>query len=235
MAADEAKGGPPPAATWHERAALVLPTEHFTLQSARSATIADASGRANLFLGAVSAALVALGLVAGNSGLGQEFALFALAVLPVLFFLGLATFYRVTQSAAEDLLYARGINRIRHFYQEFAPEVAPYLVLSANDDDAGVLGNMAIAPSRWQALLTTGGTVGVVASAVAGAFVGLAAGVVGAPEGWGVGVGLVVFLGSTAAFYRAERALFARVDWPSPRFPSPADIEEAARRSAAAR
>jgi hypothetical protein len=36
-------------------------TEHFTLQGARSSTIAEATGRASMFLGAVSGGLVASG------------------------------------------------------------------------------------------------------------------------------------------------------------------------------
>jgi hypothetical protein len=38
-------------------------TEHFVLQGARSATIAESTGRASMFLAAVSGGLVALGLV----------------------------------------------------------------------------------------------------------------------------------------------------------------------------
>jgi hypothetical protein len=39
-------------------------TEHFTLQGARSSTISESTGRASVFLGAVSGGLIALGLVA---------------------------------------------------------------------------------------------------------------------------------------------------------------------------
>jgi hypothetical protein len=39
-------------------------TEHFTLQGARAATIAESTGRASMFLASVSGGLVALGLVA---------------------------------------------------------------------------------------------------------------------------------------------------------------------------
>ena len=58
------------------RAAAVtfVTTEHFVLQGARSATIAESNGRANMFLAAVSGGLVALGLVATASSLGTAFA-----------------------------------------------------------------------------------------------------------------------------------------------------------------
>ncbi len=47
--------------TSSQTAATFLTTEHFVLQTARAATIAEANGRASVFLGVVSAALVALG------------------------------------------------------------------------------------------------------------------------------------------------------------------------------
>jgi hypothetical protein len=62
----EAKPDPrPPAVTF-------VTTEHFVLQGARSSTIAESSGRANMFLAAVSGGLVALGLVATASNRDQR-------------------------------------------------------------------------------------------------------------------------------------------------------------------
>ena len=57
------------------RAAAVsfVTTEHFVLQGARAATIAESTGRASMFLGAVSGGLVALGLVATASSVGTAF------------------------------------------------------------------------------------------------------------------------------------------------------------------
>ena len=46
-------GGVPPSA-----AVSFITTEHFTLQGARSSTIAEATGRASMFLGAVSGAAI---------------------------------------------------------------------------------------------------------------------------------------------------------------------------------
>jgi hypothetical protein len=45
-------------------AVTFVTTEHFTLQGARAATIAESTGRATMFLGSVSAGLVALALIA---------------------------------------------------------------------------------------------------------------------------------------------------------------------------
>src|SRR5207249_3212783 len=40
--------------------------------------------------------------------------------------------------------YARGINRIRHLYLEYAPQMQPYFVLSSHDDSASVVGSVGI-------------------------------------------------------------------------------------------
>ncbi|HEV8565749.1 MAG TPA: hypothetical protein VGQ92_01490 [Actinoplanes sp.] len=86
-------------------------TEHFTLQGARSSTMAEATGRATMALGAVSGGLVALGLIATATNAGTAFYVFGLILLPTLAFVGLVTFDRVLQSGIEDHGYAQRIAR----------------------------------------------------------------------------------------------------------------------------
>jgi hypothetical protein len=135
-----------------DRQALLtaLTTEHFTLQGARSTTVSENTGRSSLYLTAVSSALVALGFIAQASDVGEKFRLFWLAVIPVLFWLGLLTFVRVLEKSIEDLYRARATNRIRHYYLELAGADAGYFLLGGNDDVAGVFSNMATSPSRAQ-------------------------------------------------------------------------------------
>src|SRR3954452_24147621 len=102
-----------------------LTTEHFTLQGARAATIAESTGRATMFLGAVSGGLVALGLIATATKVGSAFCAFALVLLPTLTSVGLVTFERVLQSGLEDYGYARRIALLRGFYFDNAPELGP--------------------------------------------------------------------------------------------------------------
>ena len=64
--AGQAETEPRPAAV------TFVTTEHFTLQGARSSTIAEATGRATMFLGAVSGGLVALGLIATAAASAQR-------------------------------------------------------------------------------------------------------------------------------------------------------------------
>lgn len=151
----------------------VLTTEHSALQSSRFATISDSSSRASLYLGALSGALVALSLLGSATKLGPAFVVAALVLAPTLVFLGHATFVRVLESAIEDTLYGRGINRIRHYYLEVAPQLRPYLIQSDRDDMRGVMFNMGLAPeTRNQMVFTTASTVGTINSVLAGAFVG---------------------------------------------------------------
>jgi hypothetical protein len=155
----------------------IMTTEYYTLQMGRAMTVADANGRASLFLSAVSTSLIALAFVGGMShsstGLGQAFYVFGLVLLPSLLFLGLVTFERVLQSAIEDAVYARGSNRIRHLYADLAPEMRPYFILSIHDDETAVMANMAMRWSWWQMFLTTAGTIAVLNSVLIGAFLGL--------------------------------------------------------------
>ena len=92
--------------------------------------------------------------MAQRSPLGEVFYVVALTVLPAVLFLGLVTYVRVLQSSIEDILYARAINRIRHYYTEIDPSQAHYFLLSGRDDFRGALANMCIRDSWTQFLFT---------------------------------------------------------------------------------
>jgi hypothetical protein len=151
----------------------MMTTEHYNLQSGRAMAISESNGRASLFLSTVSTALVALAFVAQIAHLSTEFYVFALILLPSLFFIGLVTFERTVQVAIEDITYARGINRIRHLYTEIAPQIAEYFVLSYYDDEMSVYGSEGAKLSWWQFFLTMSGMVAVINSVLAATFVGL--------------------------------------------------------------
>ena len=192
------------------QALSIMTTEYYNLQSGRAMTISDANGRASLFLGTVSTSLIALAFVGQISrtgtGLGQAFYVFGLVLFPSLVFLGLVTFARVLQSGIEDLIYARGINRIRHLYQEHAPEMRPYFVLSAHDDDTGVMTNMAMRRGWWQTFLSTAGMIAVINSVIVGAFVGLLLSALsrGLPLGVPISAGVIAFLASVFVHQRYQ-------------------------------
>jgi hypothetical protein len=147
-------------------------TEHFVLQGARASTIAESTGRANMFLAAVSGGLVALGLVATASSLGDAFYGFGLVLLPTLAFIGFVTFERTLQSSIEDSEYARRIARLRSYYLEHAPEIAPYLVSVPPTE---LLHMQRVPGDRWQGYRTVAGMVAVVTAVLAGSAAALVA------------------------------------------------------------
>src|ERR1044072_6838953 len=85
-----------------EQILQLMTTEHFTLQPANAATVAEANGRAALYLGSVSSAVVALAFIGQVSRMGEAFFLFGLVLFPSIFFLGIVTFDRVIQTALDD-------------------------------------------------------------------------------------------------------------------------------------
>jgi hypothetical protein len=161
-----ADNDPPPAAV------TFVTTEHFTLQGARSSTISESTGRASVFLGAVSGGLIALGLVATAAKTGAAFYTFGLILLPTLAFVGLATFHRVLQTGIEDLTYARRIARLRDYYFDQAPELTDYL-----PNPAESLPTLGLGIRLWQQFVTVAGMVAVLTSVLTGSASGLLAAV----------------------------------------------------------
>jgi hypothetical protein len=147
-------------------------TEHFNLQTARTATVAEANGRANIYLAALSSSLIALAFIGQMSRVGTAFYTFALVLLPVLGFIGVVTFQRLVQSSMEDIAYARRMARVRAFYLDVAPELGSYLLSLPELAEPRPAHHAS--PSGWQLALTTAGMVAIVNGAVLGAAGGLA-------------------------------------------------------------
>ncbi|HEX5880130.1 MAG TPA: hypothetical protein VF468_17720 [Actinomycetota bacterium] len=215
-----------------------LTTEHFTLQTARSATIADSNGRSALYLATVSSAVVALAFIGQVDHLRQAFFLFALALLPALVLLGVLTYLRLVQTAIEDLFYARAINRIRRHYVDLDPDGARWFLLCGFDDPTGVMAAMGLsAPgarhSRWHLLSHAASMVAVVTSIIGGVGVALAANAAGGgrvPVAASATVGAVVTVMSVGAFgwHQLRRWRVAEASVPSlfPSLPA-ADLSQA--------
>ena len=154
----KAEGDPRP---W---AVTFVTTEHFALEGARAATIAESTGRASMFLFSVSGGLVALGLVATANRIGTAFYAFGIILLPTFAFVGFVTFERALQSAIEDNGFARRIALLRRYYFDNAPELARYLVTIEPWERLRVQAF----PFRRQALRTVAGMVGVITAVLAG-------------------------------------------------------------------
>src|SRR5262245_12115447 len=182
----------------------IMTTEHLNLQSGRAMTIAEANGRASLFVGSVSSGLVALALVGQVSRLGTTFFVFSLIVLCTLLLMGFITFERVLQAGSVDLIYASGLNRIRHLYLEYAPQMQPYFVLSTHDDREGIVGREAMHTSWWQIFFNTAGMIAVINSVLVGSLVGLLLAVFALPLWASTSAGLFTFMVSEALHQRYQ-------------------------------
>jgi len=200
-----------------------LTTEHFTLQGARSQTMSESSARASVYMTSVSSALVALGFVSQVAdGIGRVFDVFALTVLPTVYFLGCATYVRLVECGAEDLRYGLAINRIRGYYQELAGDRADLFLLSGHDDAAGVFLNMGIAPDRRSPAFAFSTAVAVVNGVVGGAVAALALGAADVPLGPAAAVGVVVAAVSIVGWVRrGGRILAVAAQQVTPLSPSP--------------
>jgi hypothetical protein len=197
-----------------QAAVTIITTEHFNLQTARAATISESNGRTSIFLGAVSAGLVALAFAGQASR--TTLLTFGLVLFPVLAFLGLVTFERVLQASIEDTLYLQRINRIRRFYYEAAPGLGGYLGRAASTDDiVSILALDGYTRSRWQVLLSAVGMVGVINSVLLGTVAGFAVAAMAGDELWPVVLaGVVVF--AVAAVVHQRYQLRARHRKPNP-------------------
>jgi hypothetical protein len=159
------------------RSMQILSTEHWSLLATRSLSWNESFSRAGLFLSIVSATAVALALVGQATAFGEQFVAFALVMLPVALFVGLATFTRLDEVNGEDFLWVAGMNRIRHAYLQMNPALKPYFISGTTDDPAGLEWTFGVhrpgsAVAHW--IVTMPGMVAVIDGVLAGLVVGLA-------------------------------------------------------------
>jgi hypothetical protein len=152
----------------------MLATEHWSLLATRSLSWNEAFARASMFLSLLSGATVALALVAQATSFGEGFVMFALLTLPVVLFVGLATYVRLLEINNEDYVWVRGMNRLRGAYLEIDPELAPYFITGATEDAMGIFKTFgaseeeALQTGRFHGFVTTPATIGFVDAMVAG-------------------------------------------------------------------
>jgi hypothetical protein len=139
----------------------------------------EAIGRTTIFLSVLSAAIVALALLANATGFGPQTTTLALVLLPVVFFLGIATHSRVLEINQAEVELVLAMNRLRHAYLEIAPALEPYFTTGHHDDEQGLAASYGLhggGLGRWRRFLATTPTViGTVDAALAAAIVVLAA------------------------------------------------------------
>ncbi|MCF0097364.1 hypothetical protein [Micromonospora sp. MH99] len=182
-----------------EKALLsVLSTEHYALQTSRSGTIDEATGRATIFLSVLSAALIGLGFAAGNDKVVRPY---LGAVLPILVIIGILTFLRLVETTVENSLDLRRIQRIRAYYHHRLASEHDFFADAVVSEDTAQAAWMMVGtrPGRWEFLLTTAALVGAVNAALVGSGVALLLGMVGRWHWLMVVAGVAVALAAFAA------------------------------------
>jgi hypothetical protein len=181
------------------RRAQLLATEHWSLLATRSMSWNEAFARTAMFLSTLSAATVALALAGPAMAFGSAFAVFALVVLSVTLFLGVATYIRLLQVNNEDLYWVSGMNQLRGAYTRLAPGIDRDFVTGHTLDAEGfarTFGAVDVTTdvSPFHMLVTTPAVVAVISSAIAGVMAGLVAGQLSMALEFVVATGVVVFL-----------------------------------------
>ncbi|MGB9375952.1 MAG: hypothetical protein WCB04_00370 [Mycobacteriales bacterium] len=196
----------------------ILATEHWSLLATRQLYWTEAFSRVNIFLTVLSAAVVALALVA-QTDRGHNFTVFAVVLLPVVLFLGLGTYFRLGSINKAESKVVIGMNRLRHAYFDIAPDLEPYFVTDSHDDLEGVERTIELGgPVRanfpvLQVIASTPVIVGIVDVVIAGVLCGIGARAAGLSTGavFGIGaLGALVLLGLLAlmpvvAIYRYQK------------------------------
>lgn len=169
----------------------MMATEHWSLLASRNLAWTESFTRASMFLSTLSFAVVAMALIGQASGFGEEFRVFALVVLPVVLFLGIATSLRMDSANHHDVQCIIGMNRIRAGYLEIAPDLERFFVMGTTDDFQGLARTMAIFPNRstFINLLGASPTLLTVLNSV---LVGAIAALVALQFGLGMAAGLVI-------------------------------------------
>jgi hypothetical protein len=179
----------------------ILTTEHWSLLSTRALSWNEAFSRATMFLAVLSGAVLALALVAQARGFDEGFTTFALLILPVVLFVGIATFMRLVSINHEDVGWVIGMNLLRHAYLEAAPELRQYLVTGSSDDEAGIMATFGARPGRGgfiHELVTTPGVLAVVDGVVAGVLLAIFLMQAGFHNGIGIGIAVAGALAAVA-------------------------------------
>jgi hypothetical protein len=180
------------------RAPQFLATEHWSLLATRSMSWNEAFARTSMFLSVLSAATVALALAGPAMAFGDAFVLFAVIVLSVALFLGIATYVRLVQVNNEDLYWVTGMNMLRARYAQLVPGIERDFVSGHTLDVEGLARSFGAfdvtsSPSIGHALITTPSVVAVISSTIAGVIAGLIARAAGVPPEVAVAIGMALF------------------------------------------
>ncbi|MBA2381905.1 MAG: hypothetical protein H0V73_07330 [Chloroflexi bacterium] len=205
------------------RALQILSTEHWSVLATRSLIWNESFARAGLFISLLSASVVALSLMSANGGNAVDY---ALILLPVTLFVGIATFFRLDDANREEALWMAAMNRIRHAYVTIVPAVADRLTSGYTDDPVGIGRSYGLTGDVRYTILhffvTMPGMIAVVDAVIAAAIAAAALTRLRVEGSWmgaaAVVVGLVMAL---LLGLRSQRAFNGTVSRFQPKYPEP--------------
>jgi hypothetical protein len=207
-------------------AASILATEHWSLLGSRSLIWNEAMNRTTVFLSLLSAAIVALALLADATSFGEQTTTLAVVLLPVVLLLGIVTHVRLVQINSEEVRTMLAMNRLRHAYLTIEPGLKPYFSTGYHDDERGLAASYLITGSNrlrpWvQFLQATATLVATVDAVLAASIVVLAMQAADAPAAGTIAAGATAFLIVGVALIVAQRHALDPLRRTTPRFPTP--------------
>lgn len=149
-------------------------------------------------------------------------------LLPVVFFLGIATHIRVVEINQVEIELMLAMNRLRNAYLRIAPALEPYFSTSPHDDERELTASYLTFHGRglrpWGHFLSNTATViATVDAALAAAIAVLAVRKAGPATSLAVAVGAVAFLVVWTALFLLQRQSLSALRRSKPRFPTPPD------------
>jgi hypothetical protein len=167
-------------------------TEHFVTQAARAAIVGEMTGRAMIYMGAVSSSLIAFGFLAPTADLAP----FVAGVLPALLLFGELTFAALLRNTVENVVLLRHMQDIRSFYRALAPD--DHNVFDPPHADpafVAAVGTIGLRHAPAQALFTGASTIAAVNAMIGGVGAALILWYVGAAVAVAIAVGVSVAVG----------------------------------------
>jgi hypothetical protein len=184
-----------------------LTTEQFVLQAARSANIGEMTGRAAVYMGTVSSALIALGFLAQ---VVTHLDPFIVAVLPAVFLLGEFTFAALVRNTLENLVLLRQMQRIRSYYRTLMPEADQFFGPAAEEERfSAALATVGLSARPAGMLYTGASVIAAINSVIGGAGLALLVAKVGSlatGAALAVGIAAAVVLFGLHLLYQQQRA-----------------------------
>jgi hypothetical protein len=189
-----------------------LTTEHLASQTAQSAVTTETVGRAMVYMGAVSSALITFGFVAQAGDLTP----FIGTVLPGLFLLGEFTFVAMVRNAMDSIWLLRHLQRIRRHYRSLGPDARAFFnPVEADRRFEAAMATFGLRRAPLHGLFTGASTIAAVNTILAGVGIALGCVELGAPLGPALAVSLpiaIVLFGLHVAYQQRRFAQLERSD-----------------------